>query len=258
MSELKGVLVETRPAEIEENLVDEKLVDQNGLSSSDVADFADDITDDYDPADDYRALSTPAVASLALGILSALALLDWLLLLIPVAALALGLLALRQISQRREEYTGRKLAIAGTGLALVFGIAGAGWLSYSYATEVPEGYNRISYADLQPYQGDPPDRAPIEAKALEGKQVFIKGYVYPGQRQEGITRFLLVRDQGECCFGGNPKVTDRILVSLNDPKGFRFSNKLFKVAGMFHVMPPESAVDAKGAVLYRLDDATLR
>jgi acetyl-CoA carboxylase alpha subunit len=48
------------------------------------------------------------------------------------------------------------------------------------------------------------------------------------------------------------------LVSLSNPKGFRFSNKLFKVAGVFHVMPPARAIDAKGAVLYRLDDATLR
>jgi hypothetical protein len=246
--------VETRPLEIEENPLDEKLADQNGVTSSSQIDCA----DDYDPADDYRALSTAAVASLALGILSALALLDWALVLIPIAALALGLLALRQINRRRDEYTGRKLAIAGSGLALVFGIAGISWLSYTYATEVPDGFNRISYADLQPYQGDPPDRPPNEAQALEGKEVFIKGYVYPGERQDGITRFLLVRDQGECCFGGNPKVTDRILVSLSNPKGFRFSNKLFKVAGVFHVMPPAQAIDAKGAVLYRLDDATLR
>jgi hypothetical protein len=246
--------VDTRPAEIAESTFDERLPDEQESLPSD----GDNVADDYDPADDYRALSTPAVASLALGILSALALLDWALVLIPIAALALGLLALRQINRRRDEYTGRKLAVAGSGLALVFGIAGISWLSYTYATEVPAGFNRISYADLQPYQGDPPDRPPNEAQSLDGKEVFIKGYVYPGERQDGITRFLLVRDQGECCFGGNPKVTDRILVSLNNPKGFRFSNKLFKVAGVFHVMPPARAIDAKGAVLYRLDDATLR
>ncbi len=244
--------MEAQPLEIEQP-VDKKLVDRKPLSPCSETD-----SDDFNPADDYRALSTPAIAALAMGILSALALLDWFLLLIPLSAIALGFVALRQLKRRPEEYTGRNLALAGIALALLFGVGGASWLGYTYAMEVPDGYSRISYADLQPYQGDPPDRPPQEAQALDGKEVFIKGYVYPGQLQDGITRFLLVRDQGECCFGGNPKITDRVLVSLSDPKGFRFSNKLFKVAGVFHVMPPVAAVDAKGAVLYRLDDAQLR
>ena len=102
--------------------------------------------------------------------------------------------------------------MAGIVLAVIFWGVGAGRQFYIYATEVPEGYERISYADLQPQPDEPPDRVPPDAKALDGKKVFIKGYVYPGQRQYGITQFLLVRDQGSCCFGGNPKVTDRILV----------------------------------------------
>ena len=88
--------------------------------------------------------------------------------------------------------------------------------------------------------------------------MFIKGYVYPGQRQYGITQFLLVRDQGSCCFGGNPKVTDRILVKLSDQEGLAFSSKLFKLAGTFHVTDPRDAPDAKGVVFYHLDDAQLR
>ena len=47
-------------------------------------------------------------------------------------------------------------------------------------------------------------------------------------RPQGITQFLLVRDQGTCCFGGNPKVTDRILVQLSDKEGFAFRSSYSK------------------------------
>jgi hypothetical protein len=218
------------------------------------------LPDDLDdnPADDYRELSTAAVASIALGVLSPLAIFDWWLGLIPLAGLCLGAIALVKIRSHRGEYTGAALAWAGAVLAGLFWVSGIARLSYVYATEVPEGYARIDYSLLQPRPGDLPDSIPPEANELDGKQVFIKGYVYPGQRQDGITQFLLVRDQGTCCFGGNPKVTDRILVQLTDASGFSFSSRLFKVAGTFHVAPPTQAPDATGAVFYRLDEAMLR
>lgn len=214
--------------------------------------------DEFDPADDYRALSSSAVAALALGVLSPLAMFDWWLGLIPLTAVILGIVALRTTRTHPGEYTGAWLAVAGTVLAALFWIAGFARLGYIYATEVPQGYERIDYSILQPLPDEPPTQIPPDAKALDGKKVFIKGYVYPGQRQFGITQFLLVRDQGSCCFGGNPKVTDRILVQLADPAGLAFSSKLFKLAGTFHVTDPRDAPDAKGVVFYHLEDAQLR
>ncbi len=213
--------------------------------------------DDYNPADTYRALSTAAVASLVLGMLSILALLDWWLALIPIAGVILGIAALRKIRKQPEEYTGRGAAIAGIALGVLFCVGGFGRLSYIHATEVPTGYERVDYSLLQPQPEDAPNSIPPEAKALDGKKIFIKGYVYPGMRKDGITQFLLVRDQGTCCFGGNPKITDRIQVALSDPKGFSFSGSLFKVAGTFRITEPNQAIDAKGIVFYHLDEAIL-
>lgn len=213
--------------------------------------------DDYNPADAYRALATSAVASLALGVLSILALLDWWLALIPIAGVILGLVALRKIHKQPEEYTGRGVAIAGIVLGTLFWLGGFGRLGYIHATEVPTGYARIDYSLLQPQPDDPPNSIPPEAKALDGKKIFIKGYVYPGLQRDGITQFLLVRDQGTCCFGGNPKITDRIQVALSDPKGFTFTSSLFKVAGTFRIAEPTQAVNAKGIVFYHLDGAIL-
>jgi hypothetical protein len=215
--------------------------------------------DDYDPAEDYRALSAAAVSTFALGLLSPLAFLDMWLGLVPIAALMLGFVALRQIGKRPEEFTGKKLAIAGIALALVFLIGGGTYQGFVYSNELPgPDFVRASYAELQPYEGDPWTKLSPETVALDGKKILIKGYVFPGQRQSGITQFLLVRDQGDCCFGGNPKVTDRILVSLKDTKGFDFSGKSFKVAGEFHIAPPMQAADAQGVVLYHLVNAELR
>jgi hypothetical protein len=213
---------------------------------------------DIDPALEYRALSTPAIIALALGILSPLAMVDWLLGIVPCVAIISGILALRQVRARGHEYTGGGLAIVGIVLAVGFWAAGAGRLSYIYVNELPEGYSRLSYSELQPQRGESTHQVPEDAQSWDGKKVLIKGYMYPGSKQHGITHFLLVRDKGDCCFGGDPKVTDRIQVVLSDLQGCEFSSGLYKVAGTFRISPPVKAVDASGAVFYHLDEATLR
>ncbi len=127
-------------------------------------------------------------------------------------------------------------------------------------TEVPEGFQRVSYAQLQPDEGQPGQVVPPLAKELDGEKVFIKGYVFPGTQRRGIKTFLLVRDKGDCCFGGNPKVTDRVQVTLTDPQRLTFSSGLHKVAGTFRLdqQTPAQAVDAGGKVFYYLDNCVLR
>ena len=213
---------------------------------------------DADYYERYRALSTAAVASLIVGLLSCLALLDWLLVALPVIGIPLAIYALAQVKRRSDELTGMGVARAGLTLSLLFAVLGPARLTYDYLTEVPEGYERISYSDLQPDSAQAGQVVPPSALDLEGKNIFIKGFIYPGREKDGIRQFLLVRDQGDCCFGGNPKITDRILVQLKDTKGFNFSGKLFKVAGEFHIAPPAPAADAQGVVLYHLANAELR
>ncbi len=259
--------VELHPAEIaqqpspanDEIFRAERSAAAPSLAPSAPRDAIDSTEDDFDPLDDYRAISTPAIASLALGVLSALAILDWWLLAVPVAAVALGIAGLKQVRRESDQYTGRGLAIAGIALAALLGTGGASWLGYVYATEVPEGYGRIDYGLLQPHKNDPPDRIPPEALALDGQQVFIKGYVYPGSQTQGIRQFLLVRDQGDCCFGGDPKITDRIQVQLADTRGFTHTSRLHKLAGTFRIDRREKAYgEAPGAVFYHLEGAQLR
>ena len=208
---------------------------------------------------DYRALSGAAVMSLALAFLSALALFSLYLAVIPISGVLFGLYAVLQIRKHPSELTGRGVAIAGMILSFSLLVASVSVASYVYATEVPRGYERIFYSQLQPEEGKIGQKIPPLAEDLDGKKVFIKGYVFPGKQRQGIKSFLLVRDKGDCCFGGNPKLTDRIQVTLADPERLRFDPYLHKIAGTFRlVKDPGQAIDAGGEVYYHLDDGQLR
>lgn len=207
----------------------------------------------------YRTLSSAAVLSAVVGVLSAAALLDWMMLAIPALGILLGMGAIRTIRRRPDELAGLGLAKAGLVLSVTFLVVGFSWLLFVYSVEVPEGYARISYDELQPSAEKPRQPIPDTALELNGKNVFIKGFVYPGRDRDGIREFLLVRDQGDCCFGGQPKITDRIQVKLADPERLTYKNSLHKLAGTFRIMKAEHAVDAPmGGVYYFLEEAHLR
>jgi hypothetical protein len=208
------------------------------------------MADTYEP---YRALSTAAVASLIVGVLSTTAILGWSLIAVPFVGVILGTYAWLHVRRRTDELTGAGLARAGLALSTLFLVVGPGWLTYEYVTEVPEGYRRTSYAELQPDPSQLGQRVPPAALALDGKKIFIKGYVYPGRQTEGIREFLLVRDRGECCFGGDPKITDRIQVTLDDPLRLTYRPRLHKLGGTFHVEAGASTIDgAPGGIFYHL------
>lgn len=201
----------------------------------------------------YRAVNSLAVVSFVAGLLSALAFLDWLLAVIPILGIALGVLALRKIRAFPNEYTGEAFALAGALLSSVCLLGGWTRLAYIYQTEVPEGHLRISYDDLQP-RPDEEDLVPAHAQELDGKKVFIKGFVYQptGGQTTGLQKFVLVRDRGQCCFGGNPKISDMILVKLTGDLEAEFNMQPRKLAGTFHVQPAQG-LHGLGNVLYELD-----
>ena len=94
--------------------------------------------------------------------------------------------------------------------------------------------------------------------ALEGSARIHQGLRLSGaSRTEGIKTFLLVRDQGDCCFGGNPKITDRIQVTLVDPLRLTFHKGRHNLAGVFQVKPARSP-DGIGGIYYQLEADYLR
>jgi hypothetical protein len=206
----------------------------------------------------YRSLSGAAIAAICVAVLSPLAFLNWSLVAVPFMGLVLSGVALRDIRQRSEAVTGLGLAwgaLIGSGLVLAASIATH---TITFVNELPEGFQRVHYGLLQPLPGDPPTAIPETAIELHGKDVLLKGYMYPGSRQRGITEFVLCRDQGDCCFGGDPKLTDRVLVRLADPKNaLDYTQRLVKIAGRFRV-EPAGAPELGGGVIYHIDNAVSR
>jgi hypothetical protein len=208
-------------------------------------------------ADDYRALSGAAIAAVALAVLSPLAFLGWWLAAIPAVGLAVAILALVDIARRPTELTGWPAAVGAAALSTLILAGSLAYHATVYAAELPAGFARLDYTMLQPEPGDPPDAIPATARAMDGRDVLLKGYMYPGKERRGIALFLLVRDQGDCCFGGNPKISDRVLVRMADPRGIDFSQRLVKIAGRFRIQPA-GAPDSGGGVLYQMEDARAR
>ncbi len=203
----------------------------------------------------YRTLSFGAIVALVFGVISipmALAAsLNPFLLIFPFVGVLVGLNAVLRLRNRTDEFTGLGAARIGLALSLTVLCAGSIYSAYVYATEVPDGYERIAFSDLQPDPRDPSEVIPASAQGLSGKKIFLKGYVYPDDQLGDIKRFILVPDMGTCCFGGQPKLTDMVQVTLADPHRVKYSMFRRNLAGEFFLQ--NSTADKVGQVVYHLD-----
>ena len=207
----------------------------------------------------YRALHTGALISLVLGIVSVFVVItaassfEWCLAAAPIPAFG-AFLALRSLAKIRrfpDQYTGAALARIGLVLSLVFLIGGVGYGGYVYATEVPEGYTRMSFNTMKPDEIQ--DRGgvavPPEVASLDGQKVFIKGYIRPDSITvpRGINRFLLVRDNDQCCFGDLSKIKfyDQIDVVLSGDRRVDYSQGIIRIGGILHIEPQNAAAGAQ-------------
>jgi hypothetical protein len=78
---------------------------------------------------------------------------------------------------------------------------------------------------------------PPEIAALNGRRVYVDGYMYPTKRHAGITDFNLVRTLGHCqyCSPGT-NAADMIAVSMERGREVNYrANKLVGVGGVFYV-----------------------
>ena len=200
----------------------------------------------------YRSVNRAAVCSIFMFLLGLTGLLFWQLLILPLAGILLGYSGYRSIKRYPDEYTGLRIAKVGMVLCVLLLIGGASFHAFVYATECPEGHERVSFSELQP-EGFVPT-LPKRAVELRGKPIFIKGYVHPGvSGMNRVSQFVLVPDMGTCCFGGQPKMTDMIMVHTTPDARVRYSTRLVKLAGKFDIGDqPEEFAGVKD-VVYQLE-----
>ena len=189
----------------------------------------------------YRWLNPWAVASVFFGLLSLLTMLGWTLFPIPLVGIGLGALALWQIKRAGEEMLGYRVAVAGIALSVVMWGVGFGWLYYQYRTQAPPGYRAVSYEELKADPANSDEPIPQAALDLVDTKVFIKGYMYPGRQQTGITAFLLCRDNGVCAYcKPNPDPTDLVQVRLVNGLEASFTTHLISLGGKLSVVTDDS------------------
>lgn len=93
-------------------------------------------------------------------------------------------------------------------------------------------------------------------KELFGKNIRIRGYILPSFKQDGLTRFVLVRDNKECCFGPGAALFDCIAVKMVDDKTTSYTVRLVSVEGTFSfekVDNPDPKRPGELLSIYRLD-----
>lgn len=86
---------------------------------------------------------------------------------------------------------------------------------------------------------------------LKTQKVKLRGYMYPTFQQTGITQFVLVRDNMECCFGPGAMIYDCVMVEMAEGKSTDYSIRPIAVEGTFDIKPVD---DGSGnlLVLYHL------
>ena len=165
---------------------------------------------------------------------------------LPIALIGLFLSAwcLVKIHRSVGEYGGKWLATTALTLSLVSFVGGSVLQSVAYATEVPEGHLRLNFTEDIARKGLVIDQhgisAPPEVAALDGKKIFLKGYMFPMRLKEGLPAFVFCRDSGDCCFGGQPKTEDMIYVRMAEGQTANFSPGLVSVAGTFRLRRDQS------------------
>ena len=201
----------------------------------------------------YRALSTTAIASVIFAVVSLLGFFVWALLGLAFVGMLLGFAGYSKIKRFPQEFAGHSLAMTGIVLNALVILGGISLHSYVYLTEVPEGYTRVHFWELQQDSNSPGDRPSSKAIEINGNDIFLKGYIHPSSGSGLLKRFILVPDLGTCCFGGQPKSSDMIEVRLLNGQTTKAGLTKKKLAGTFILnRGPQKLPDFDNTVFYQL------
>ena len=107
---------------------------------------------------------------------------------------------------------------------------------------------------LEMQKGEPfePGRLTPRVRELERQRVRIRGYILPSFQQSGLTQFVLVRDNQECCFGPGAALHDCVVVRMQPGRTAEFSIRPVAVEGRFRIDELRGP-DGRHLAIYALD-----
>ena len=129
------------------------------------------------------------------------------------------------------------------------------------AANTPPGRFALTFDDLKfdMEKTEAFDRKMLSSKinGYHGGKVKIRGYIRPNFKQSGITKFIFVRDNKECCFGPQAAIFDNILVRLERGSSTNYTVRPVTIEGDF-VLKEYHGDDGNVWSLYRMYNAKLK
>jgi hypothetical protein len=189
----------------------------------------------------YRPVPILAPVSLFFGVCSLIAFLANVVgAIIGLFGVVAGTVCLLIIRRANGEMGGKTICKIGLGLSALCFSAGLSLHIYNYATEVPEGFRRVHFQSEISKKGFVFENGirklhPDVAK-LEGKKIFLKGFMWNTMEMTGLKQFLMLKDNGKCCFGGDPKPTDMIWIEMQGKEVDQY-DVMVAVAGVLRCAP---------------------
>lgn len=192
---------------------------------------------------DYRPVPVLAPTAAALGVAAAATFISVYAGVLGIVAAVLGGICYRNIQKSNGELGGKAVALVGIFLGLSLSTIGSALHAFDYVNELPEGHLRVHFpSDISRKQfvvQDGEITVHPDVEKLLGQKIFLKGWMYQQMKVENIDRFQLLKDSGECCFGGSPKPYDVIIVHMAEGVTTRSYSGMIAVAGVlrFEVTP---------------------
>ncbi len=204
----------------------------------------------------YRPMSPLGPISALLGLIALTAFVGWPGICVAGVALAVTAFGVRSIGRSEGAVGGLGMAQFGLVLSVASLVGGSALLTYNYNTECPEGYERVNFPRQiasKMFNMSPTGMRtiPEEVEPFLDRPVFLKGYMYKTKSTANLRDFVILKDSGECCFGGDPKAYDMIQVTLNeDLDAVNFpAFSMVAVAGVLKADPTAP----QGAAVYTME-----
>lgn len=97
----------------------------------------------------------------------------------------------------------------------------------------------------------------LDLLKLRGRTIKIRGYIRPSFKEKGITRFVFVRDNQECCFGPGALLYDCMIVNMAPGQAVDFSTRPISIEGRFSLKPFRGP-DKRVWAIFELNDSVLK
>ena len=155
------------------------------------------------------------------------------------------------VAEQIKEVRGTPIQPAATSSVRSAPATNAPAVDWSKPDTVQDGFIRLGYDKLSSFKYDvyevysetnsgralvkSDDVIPPPVKAYDDKRVTVTGFVLPLRTRRGlVTEFLLLRDQGTCCFGAQAQINH--FIRVNYPAGFKHGPPVpWKVSGTIRV-----------------------